>query len=200
MRQLLAYIGGRIFPYRLPIGLLPVLGAAFIIRPANVFGCYEATGVSSCILMVATGLGLRAWAAACAGDHTREKTIQAPALVTGGPYAYLRNPIYCGSIILGLGMVGLLGDPRMLFLLIAAFTILYFAIIPAEEHFLERSFGESYLRYRTAVPVIIPRWRPWPDARPRPARWSLARGEAALALLLAIIYLALRGAARLRGI
>ena len=194
-----AALGVRIFHRRLHVGLTAVLLAAFVFRPRNFFGAHATAGTVASLLLVVAGLALRAWAAGCAGAHTRRATIEAPRLATGGPFAHVRNPIYLASIILGIGMVGLLGDPWMLALCIAVFAFLYSAIVPAEERFLRGQVGEAYARYCAHVPRLLPRLRPWPEAERRPFDRAAIPGEARLALLLVAIYAGLHGAAWLRG-
>ena len=162
-------------------------------------GSHELLGTVASVLLIVLGFGLRAWGAATAGGHTRSATIEAPTLVTGGPYAHVRNPIYLGSIILGLGAVGLLRDPTMLFLHAATFAGLYIAIIPAEEQFLRRRFQSQYQTYAQNVPRIVPRLSRWADATCRQPCWSAARGEAVLVCVLVAVCTLLRWAAWMRG-
>ena len=198
LTERLAAVGARIFQHRLHVGLAAVALAAFVYRPRNFFGAHVIAGVIVSLLLVLAGLLLRAWAAGCAGGHTRLATIEAPRLSTGGPFAYVRNPIYLASVILGIGMVGLLGDPWMLALCIGVFVFLYTAIVPAEERFLRGQFGAAYERYCAHVPRLLPRLRPWPEAEPRPFDRAATVGDARLALILVAIYAGLRGAAWLR--
>jgi protein-S-isoprenylcysteine O-methyltransferase Ste14 len=188
-----------IFSHRLHVGLAVVALGGLVVRPGNIFGSHQALGVSTSIALVVIGLALRAWAGGCAGAHTRNATIEAPRLVTGGPYAYVRNPIYLASIVLGLGMVGLLGDPWMFALYVGVFIFLYTAIVPAEEAFLRRTFPEEFARYCENVPRILPRLRPWRDAAPVQFASSALLGEARLGLVLVAIYGFMRLAAWLRG-
>jgi protein-S-isoprenylcysteine O-methyltransferase Ste14 len=186
--------GRRIFPRRLFCGLAAVVAAAFIVKPTpHHWGRF---GVSFVLVLV--GLGLRAWAAAYAGAHTRSSSISAPRLVTSGPYGYVRNPIYLGTILLGIGMTGLIGDVRLVPLLLAAFIVLYATIIPAEERFLAATFGDEYARYCHAVPRLIPRLTAWNDGAPAPSQWANARGEAGIAGILLLIQGFLRIAAYIR--
>jgi protein-S-isoprenylcysteine O-methyltransferase Ste14 len=180
------------------VGLVVVAVMALCIRPRPNFGRHAMLGTLVSLALVLLGLAGRAWAAGCAGRHTRLARIEAPHLVTGGPYAHVRNPIYLASILLGLGMVGLLGDPWMLVPYVAVFLFLYASIVPAEEEVLRARFGESYARYCAAVPRILPRLRPWPEAEPAPFHASAFLYEARLGLVLAGIYAVLRGAAWLR--
>ena len=194
-----AALGVRIFHRRLHVGLTAVLLAALVYRPRDFFGAHATVGTLVSLGLVLAGLALRAWAAGCAGRHTRRATIEAPALATGGPFAHVRNPIYLASVILGVGMVGLLADPWMLALCGAVFLFLYTAIVPAEERFLRGQFGDAYARYYAHVPRLLPRLRPWAEAEPRPFDRTAILGEARLAFLLIAIYAGLRAAAWLRG-
>ncbi len=187
-----------IFSHRLHVGLAVVLFAACFVRPRNLFGAWKAVGIGASLALVLIGLALRAWAGGCAGAHTRNATIEAPRLITGGPFAYVRNPIYLASIVLGLGMVGLIGDPWMLAFYVGVFVFLYSAIVPAEEKFLRNAFPEDYARYCENVPRIVPRITPWPDASPVRFDRSALIGEARLGVVLVFIYAILHAAAWLR--
>jgi len=187
-----AAIGRRCFPWRLAIGLAAIPAGVLAIQPRNHFGAFTPVAVVVSLILVLSGLALRAWAAAVAGNHTRSGTIEAPSLVTGGPFAYVRNPIYLGSCVLGLGVVGLLGDLWLLIPHFAVFAVFFGAIVPAEENFLQHRFGDDYARYRRAVPKIIPSLRPWSARRSARPLWCAARGEVLIAALVTLIYGGLR--------
>jgi protein-S-isoprenylcysteine O-methyltransferase Ste14 len=138
---------------------------------------------SLAILFAAGGLALRAWGSGCAGRHTRTATIEAPRLITDGPFAYMRNPIYTGTMCLA----------KAYLLTGLAFFCLYLGIVPAEEEFLHQQFGADYARYCAAVPRFLPRIRPWPGRVRRAFHWQAARGEFVIALWATGIYLALWG-------
>ncbi len=184
----LARAGGYLFPWRIVVGMAALPAGLMIVHPRNLFGPFSTAGAIGSGALVALGLMLRAWAAASAGGHTRTAEIEAPQLVTGGPYAHVRNPIYLGSFVLGLGMIGLLGDPWLLVPHLAVFYVFFGMIVPAEERFLQRQFGNEFLRFRRAVPKFIPTLRPWSARTERGVLWSAARGELWIALLLAVIY------------
>jgi protein-S-isoprenylcysteine O-methyltransferase Ste14 len=82
-------------------------------------------------------------------------------LVVGGPYRYVRNPIYVAVTAVILGQALLLGELVLIpygvgfALLCAAFVRWY------EEPTLLRRFGAQYQAYRRAVPAWWPRRRPW---------------------------------------
>ena len=79
-------------------------------------------------------------------------------LVTTGPYAYTRNPLYLSSTILFMGWTLLL---RLTFLLIVMILFLPLFVRAAkwEEEELTERFGEEYLLYKENVPFFFPRIR-----------------------------------------
>lgn len=74
------------------------------------------------------------------------------ALVLAGPYRFTRNPDYIGQTLLALGVGLLLDAPAVLVGTLAALLAVHYAIIPREERFLERKFGEAYRDYARRVP------------------------------------------------
>jgi protein-S-isoprenylcysteine O-methyltransferase Ste14 len=185
---LLAGLGRKMFPLRLVFGLIVVFAAMQWLSPVP----FSAPGYlmlhASALLVIFAGLLLRAWGAGAAGDHTRGQAIEAPRLITGGPFAFVRNPIYLGSILLGIGMSMLLSDPRAFLCTAIAFCILFFTIVPAEEEFLAEQFGGEYRHYCKAVPRMLPRLNPWAARTTSKFHWPAVRGEFGMMLLLALIY------------
>ena len=179
------------FPFRLPLGLAIAVLATAWIAPAPFFGHGHRTFHTLGLLVIFAGLALRAWGAGSAGFHTRSGQIEAPRLSTGGPFAHVRNPIYLGSILLGIGMSLLIGDPLAFLFTTIAFSMLYFGIVPAEEEFLRDQFGAEYLRYRDAVPRFIPLLQPWRGRTKRAFAWRAIRGELGILLVLVAIYVVL---------
>ncbi len=189
---LLARLGHWLFGRRLLVGFVVVAAGLALIHPRRMFGPYELLGNLTSALLLALGMALRIWAGGSAGNHTRTGTIEAPDLVTSGPYAFVRNPIYLGTVLLSLGLIGLVGDPAMLLLATPAFAVLYLALVRAEEEFLRRRFGAEYQHYCRHVPRIIPRLTPWAGRARRSFDWSVLRGEAWILGYLVLIYLAMR--------
>jgi protein-S-isoprenylcysteine O-methyltransferase Ste14 len=199
LRRSLIPLGKIVFANRLLLGLFVVGVAGLFVRPVLPRSPAEAivTGIS--VILVIAGVILRAWAAGYAGNHTRTSNIEAGKLATNGPYAFVRNPIYLGSIVLGIGMVGIIGDWRLSPLCVATFTALYFVIIPAEEEFLHREYPLDYKVYCRNVRRLLPRFTPWPGAEGTPFAWRPALGEWQTVVILASIVAFLYGVAFLRG-
>jgi protein-S-isoprenylcysteine O-methyltransferase Ste14 len=73
-------------------------------------------------------------------------------LVTGGIFAWMRNPMYVGLILLVAGLAIALASDWTVVLLVPAALILHFGVVTREEHYLEAKFGESYRVYMSKVP------------------------------------------------
>lgn len=105
--------------------------------------------------LLAAGQGLRFWAAGLIPKY-RTLTLDAPMLVTDGPYSVTRNPLYLGNALMGCGWAVSLGWTWLL-VFAAAFVCIYsFVIIPYEEGFLAEKFGAEYEVYSGSVPRLFP--------------------------------------------
>jgi len=113
-------------------------------------------GVVLGIPFVLAGQCVRFWAAGTIGRYRGEK-VSARRLVTWGPYAWCRNPLYVGNFLIGLGW-----SVMASFYVVPAYAAFFFVvysvgIVPLEEKFLSSTFGKEYSRYRTRVPSFLPR-------------------------------------------
>jgi len=93
-------------------------------------------------------------------------------LAWSGPYAYTRNPLYLGSAIAALGFAIAGGRWWFVMLLAFFFAAVYFPVMRSEQQHLTALFGEEYLAYARAVPLFLPRWKPWRVSGRVPARFD----------------------------
>jgi protein-S-isoprenylcysteine O-methyltransferase Ste14 len=105
--------------------------------------------------LLAAGQTLRFWAAGVIPKY-RTLVVDAPVLVTHGPYAMIRNPLYAGNAIMGCGWSLMAGWPWVLAFVTAFFIVYSMIIIPWEERFLLQKFDKSYAAYRMSTPSLIP--------------------------------------------
>ena len=92
-------------------------------------------------------------------------------LVVGGPYRYVRNPMYLAVIAVIVGQALALGQPGLLLYAAAVGAAMATFAHGYEEPVLARQFGAQYDAYRRAVPAWWPRRRPWrPGQADQPAR------------------------------
>ena len=132
-----------------------------------------------------------------AGGATRTRNVGVQTLCTSGPFAYVRNPLYLGNVILYLGIVLVAGgDYWVTIMMVTAlfFLIQYGLIISLEEKTLKRELGEPYILYYNAVPRIFPmltRWKEGKTASPRSWANTLKIEKRTLQTLLGFLLLLL---------
>ena len=133
------------------------------------------------------GLILRAYAAGHLRKHKQ--------LAISGPYAYTRNPLYLGSVLLAVGFSVASHSWISTLLLAAYLAIFYPVVIRREQAELTKLYGTAFAEYASEVPAFWPRFSP---AIPSTARfsWPLYRQnreyEAAIGLVVAMAILWIR--------
>ena len=116
------------------------------------------------LIILLTGEIIRVVSVSYAGGITRTRKVGAPSICSSGPYAYTRNPLYIGNILIYSGVVVISGAENIIFLLsivLVFFITQYTMIVSLEEQTLEKLFPEQYRDYKKNVPRIIPRLDPW---------------------------------------
>ena len=97
------------------------------------------------------GESLRTWSA---GHLVKDET-----LTVGGPYAFVRNPLYLGSLLNTVGFLVVLGDWMLAAVFVVVALAIYLPTVKQEEDYLRRMHGEAFDEYRRRVPGIVPRLR-----------------------------------------
>jgi protein-S-isoprenylcysteine O-methyltransferase Ste14 len=128
---------------RVPSGFVLVAAFGWFSQPT-------ATSLWWGVPVALLGLALRAWAAGCLAKN-RE-------LATGGPYAYIRNPLYVGTLLVACGLCIASRSPGLTALFAAVFLLVYLPVIELEEQHLRKIFPE-YRQYADRVPALLPNFR-----------------------------------------
>lgn len=140
--------------------------------------------------LLVIGQALRFWAAGLIPKY-RTLTLDAPRLVTEGPYSIVRNPLYLGNGIMGCGWAVLLGWAWLPAFAAAFFCLYSMVIIPYEEGFLLEKFGDEYERYRASTPQLVPslsRYRRTAGAAFDAKRsWSMERHSLQMNLIVTLL-------------
>ena len=72
-------------------------------------------------------------------------------IATEGPFRYTRNPAYLAMTMVYTGLAGLANALWAILLLPVALLVIQRGVIEREKRYLERKFGEEYLRYKARV-------------------------------------------------
>ena len=98
--------------------------------------------------LLALGLAIRTWALGYL--HKDE------ALCTAGPYAYVRNPLYLGSLLILAGLCVASNNVYLTVVSAAGAALIYLFTMRSEESFLATRFGAAYQGYCAQVPRLLP--------------------------------------------
>jgi protein-S-isoprenylcysteine O-methyltransferase Ste14 len=98
------------------------------------------------------GLWLRAWAT---GHLIKDRQ-----LARTGPYAYIRNPLYLGTLIVAAGIVIAARDLPLGIIFLIIFALIYLPVIELEEQHL-RDIFPAYAAYAAQVNRLFPvsKWK-----------------------------------------
>ncbi|HTV04502.1 MAG TPA: isoprenylcysteine carboxylmethyltransferase family protein, partial [Acidobacteriaceae bacterium] len=102
------------------------------------------------LLLVTPGLWLRGYAAGYVKKNAE--------VTTTGPYAYTRNPLYLGSMLIAFGFALAARSVWIALSLAVLFAVIYIPVIRSEEEYLRSQFA-AYAEYSAGVPRLIPRLR-----------------------------------------
>lgn len=126
---------------RVPLGFLFAVLYFWLARPTWGFIAWG-------VIAIGPGLLIRA----LASGHVRKNE----ALATSGPYAYTRNPLYLGSLLIGIGFAVAARSWWVGVALVVMFFAIYVPVIRDEEAFLRQRFPE-FEEYARRVPRMFPR-------------------------------------------
>jgi protein-S-isoprenylcysteine O-methyltransferase Ste14 len=123
-----------------------------------IFAKPQYPGILIGMVLIFLGEGIRIWAA----GHLQKNEV----LTVTGPYAYVKNPLYIGSILITAGFC-ILADS--VYLLAAAFFMFCFHYIPykkkVEGDRMKKIFGSQFEDYDGKVPDYLPRWTPYSNEK-----------------------------------
>ena len=175
-------------------GLLLALPAVALV----IFGRPSALSIALGVPLAFAGELVRCWAVGYSGKTTRNDVVTAPELVTAGPYAYVRNPLYLGNFATAAGFAiaftGSNAPAERAALIVAALAVMaavYATIVPHEEHFLRAQFGVAFERYCSGVPRIVPKLGPASGGNGTWRRNVLLQAESKTFVLFGVMLVAL---------
>ena len=146
-------IASKIFKYR-SYTPIPFLLIMFLYANPNIWSIIIG------LIIALIGEAIRIWGVSWAGSETRTTgEVGGTFLVISGPFAYVRNPLYLGNILIytGLGIMSFALFPYLQILGLFFFYFQYKLIVKEEEQYLEKTYGGDYENYRRNVPRFFPK-------------------------------------------
>lgn len=80
------------------------------------------------------------------------------ALVTQGPYRYVRHPMYTSFFLSGIGALLATANWSIAAPLLISYTWMYLGRVASEEAMMIEHFGDAYRQYMTRTGRLLPRW------------------------------------------
>ena len=108
------------------------------------------------LIIIFAGQLIRFWAAGTIGLYRGEK-VKAQRLATTGAYSLIRNPLFFGNALIGLGWSLIAGYSAIIIFVISFWIIYAKIIIPFEEKFLTEKFGLEYLHWKNKTGMFFPK-------------------------------------------
>lgn len=139
-------------------------------------------------LVAALAVALRVWGTAYLGAFTvNHLQMKAGAVMTDGPYRYVRNPLYLGTWTMTAAMAFAM-PPTGALVTLALLAVFLLRLILGEETFLRETLGAPYAAYLKSVPRLVPRLRSTlPHGGARPRWWHAVLAElTAIGVLVAL--------------
>jgi protein-S-isoprenylcysteine O-methyltransferase Ste14 len=118
-------------------------------------------------IIAISGELIRYWGVSWAGSETRTTGgVGGTYLIISGPFAFVRNPLYVGNILLytGIGIMSWSLFPYLQIVALLFFAVQYHFIVLEEEKYLKVKFGDTYSNYVKFVPRFIPRFNSYKDS------------------------------------
>ena len=113
------------------------------------------------LLAVILGEFIRIYSVGFIGKVSRTRSDSlGQQLVTEGPFALVRNPLYVGNFFITLGFSLFSGVAWLLLLVLSLFAFQYWYIVQYEEQLLTTHFGAKYQAYMNRVPAWLPKRMP----------------------------------------
>jgi protein-S-isoprenylcysteine O-methyltransferase Ste14 len=151
--------GGWLFRHR-TITPVPLALAVLLIPEGREQGAAGSVAlIEAGAILVAVGEAIRLWGVRQIGAVSRTRSDRLGPLVTSGPFAFVRNPLYLGNVALWAGFALSARLPWLAPVFVAILAFEYHAIVRWEERLLEERLGEPYHAYTSQVPRWIPTTR-----------------------------------------
>ena len=161
--------GNYLFKHR---GIVPVFvfilcsPILFFTKPLTLYvqysHCTHITIAIIALLISFIGIAIRSYTIGTTPSGTSGRNTDkqvAKSLNTKGIYSIVRHPLYLGNYLMWLGLLIFIGDVPFLITTSLIYWLYYERIMYAEERFLEREFGQTFIDWSLKVPAFWPKFK-----------------------------------------
>ena len=143
--------GVLVFPPFLFLGCFVAGMIAYLVRPSRFALPLGLRGLGGLVTIAAIVFSLWAQRIMRAAGTNIRPDMPATAIVSDGPFAFSRNPLYLSVLAMFAGLGVALASKTFLAVLVPLFLVLHYGVVLREERYLESKFGDTYLVYKTRV-------------------------------------------------
>ena len=151
-----------------------LLGLYALVALAFWYASPTGTSIALGLVPIAIGEGIRLWAT----GHLHKND----ALTVTGVYAYVRHPLYLGTLLIAAGFLAMAHSALALAVLPVLALFFFGYYLPYKDRIegarLESLYGDEFRRYAAAVPRLLPRLRPYVALGAKPEglpSWRMTR-------------------------
>lgn len=151
------WFAGVLFVVAVVAGLVaPALQWSGVVSPIAALDGWFTRGAG--LIVAVAGIAATLWAQGAMGDSWRVGVDpdETTGLVTGGPFAVVRNPIFTTMSVAGLGLTLLAPNVVAIGALAVLIVAIELQVRVVEEPYLTRVHGEAYLAYARRVGRLVP--------------------------------------------
>lgn len=137
--------------YAVPLAIGLLLHARFPLRPLRFMPRVVRVILGGSLVGLSLAVVVPAFRAMIRAHTNVDPTQPTTALVVEGPFKFTRNPLYLSLTLLYAGISIIVNALWTMLLLPVVLLVMRKGVIDREERYLERKFGEQYLRYKASV-------------------------------------------------
>lgn len=182
-------LGAFLFPIR------GIPGIVFLVVLLVPFGPMAGETIPNWVLGIAAlifGEGMRVLSRRYIGRSSSTRTAKVSHLVTGGPYRFVRNPIYIGNLAILTGFGAMAGLWWTVAFFVPFCFVMYYFIASFESRIVVTNYPEEGGAYVASVPAWFPKLSPGPVTPSDPVPWAevLKReGNTLVGIAIGIVFL-----------
>jgi len=140
-----------IFPPLLFVISVACGAMAYLVYPFRLGLAPWLRGLGCVLVLAAIALALWGQRTMRAAGTNIHPSLPATAVVSDGPFAFTRNPLYVSLLAMFAGIGVAIASLSFLAVLVPFAYVLHFGVVLREERYLEAKFGDAYVGYKARV-------------------------------------------------